>query len=65
MQDFSTVDGILTAGLFLYTGADVVFAEQPIIDILSKFGVVAVMWYWLLDTKKLMNDQNKAFDERL
>ena len=65
MQDFSTVDGLLTAGLFLYTGTDILGTEGSFFDLLSKFGVVAVLWYWLLDTKKMMKDQTKAFEERL
>jgi len=39
-------DVLALSGLFLFTGAEVGI-ENTILEIISKFGVVAVLWYWL------------------
>lgn len=49
-------------GLFLFTGAEVGI-ESTIFEIISKFGVVAVLWFWLKDMKSQMRDQLNSFTE--
>lgn len=59
MENSTIVD--LTAGtaLLLFTGADGI--EGPIFDLISKFGVVAVLWFWLRDMKVQMDKQLTTF----
>ena len=47
-------------GLFLFTGAEVSI-EGAIFEIISKFGVVAVLWFWLREMKDQMKEQSKDF----
>ena len=64
MNDYhNAVDLIAGTGLFLFTGAEVAVSESTIFEILSKFGVIAVLWFWLKDLKKQMKDQLNIFDK--
>jgi len=47
-------------GLLLFTGAEVSI-EGAIFEIISKFGVVAVLWFWLREMKEQMKEQSKDF----
>jgi hypothetical protein len=60
MENGSIVD--LTAGTFLllFTSADVGI-DGSIFDLISKFGVVAVLWFWLRDMKIQMKEQLTTF----
>lgn len=60
--DSDIVDLTAAAGFLLFTGADV-GASDTIFEIISKFGVVAVLWYWLRDIKSQMKDQLIVFKE--
>ena len=42
-------DGLFGIGMLLLTGTDAFLNESTIFEILSKFGVIAVLWYWLKD----------------
>jgi hypothetical protein len=53
-------DMMALSGLFLFTGAEV-SVEGAIFEIISKFGVVAVLWFWLREMKEQMKDQSKDF----
>ena len=48
------------SGLLLFTGAEV-SVEGAIFEIISKFGVVAVLWFWLREMKDQMKEQSKDF----
>lgn len=56
------VDVAAFSGLFLFTGAEVAI-ESTIFEIISKFGVVAVLWFWLKEMKEQMKVQSKDFYE--
>ena len=60
MENGTIVD--LTAGTFLllFTSADLGF-DASIFDLVGKFGVVAVLWFWLRDMKIQMKDQLTTF----
>jgi hypothetical protein len=60
MDNNSLVDITAAAGLFLFTGAEVGI-ESTAFDIISKFGVVAVLWFWLRDMKIQMKEQLTTF----
>ena len=54
------IDVAAFSGLFLFTGAEVAI-ESTIFEIISKFGVVAVLWFWLKEMKEQMKIQSKDF----
>jgi hypothetical protein len=54
-------DGLFCSGLLFLTGTDVIMTESTIFEILSKFGVVAVLWYWLRDLKSQLKNQLTEF----
>lgn len=61
-KDFSIITDIATAaGLLLFTGADAALDQGTIFELLSKFGVVAVLWFWLKDLKSQLKGQIKEF----
>lgn len=49
-------------GLFLFTGADVGI-EGTILELISKAGVIAVLWFWLKHMKSQMKEQLQNFNE--
>lgn len=55
-------DGLLCTGLLLFTGSEMI-TESTIFEILSKFGVVAVLWYWLRDLKAQLKSQLSEFKD--
>lgn len=59
MENGTIVD--LTAGtaLLLFTGAETL--DGMVFDLISKFGVVAVLWFWLRDMKIQMDKQLTTF----
>jgi hypothetical protein len=60
MENNTVIDLTAAAGLFLFTGAEVGI-ESTIFEIISKFGVVAVLWFWLRDMKIQMKEQLTTF----
>lgn len=60
MDNNSLIDISAAAGLFLFTGAEVGI-ESTVFEVISKFGVVAVLWFWLRDMKIQMKDQLTTF----
>jgi hypothetical protein len=54
------VDVAAFSGLFLFTGEEVAIVST-IFEIISKFGVVAVLWYCLKEMKEQMKVQSKDF----
>jgi hypothetical protein len=60
-MDKSLIPDVLAiSGLFLFTGAEVGI-ENTILEIISKFGVVAVLWYWLQNMKTQIKEQMTHF----
>jgi hypothetical protein len=53
-------DVLALSGLFLFTGAEV-GVENAILEIISKFGVVAVLWFWLQNMKTQIKEQMTHF----
>jgi hypothetical protein len=62
MLNLDIADSLAAGGLLLFTGADIT-ATDSIIEIISKFGVVAVLWYWLKDMKSQMKTLTVTFDK--
>lgn len=60
-MDAGYVDGIVGGSFLFLTGAEVV-ASDTVIELLSKFGVIAVLWYWLKDMKDRVSELLKTFD---
>ena len=54
-------DGLFGIGMLLLTGTDAFLNESTIFEILSKFGVIAVLWYWLKDLKEQLKQQLGEF----
>jgi hypothetical protein len=49
-------------GLLLFTGTEALLDNSSsIIELLSKFGVIAVLWYWLKDLKDQLKSQLTEF----
>jgi hypothetical protein len=60
-MDKSIIPDVLAlSGLFLFTGAEVSI-ENTVFEIISKFGVVAVLWYWLQNMKGQIKEQMEHF----
>ena len=60
-MDKSVIPDIMAlSGLLLFTGAELSI-ESAIFEIISKFGVVAVLWFWLKEMKAQMKEQSKDF----
>jgi hypothetical protein len=60
-MDKSVIPDIMAlSGLLLFTGAELSI-EGAIFEIISKFGVVAVLWFWLKEMKEQMKEQSKDF----
>jgi hypothetical protein len=54
-------DALFGVGILFLTGTDAFLTESTIFEILSKFGVVAVLWYWLKDLKNQLKEQLGEF----
>lgn len=59
MSHHGMVDVVSGAALLLFTGG--IISEVEIIKIISSFGVPAVLYFWLRDTKEQMKDLNATF----
>jgi hypothetical protein len=65
MTHSSIIDLVAAPTLLLFTGADVLMGDLNVLDIISKFGVVAVIWYMYQETKKQAAKQELLFDKKL
>jgi hypothetical protein len=61
LNDFA--DSMVGTTLLLFTGAEVV-SSNTAIELITKLGVIAVLWFWLRDLKKQMKDQLDSFEKR-
>lgn len=57
-------DATIGTVLFLFTGAELGI-ENEILKIISNFGVVAVLWFWLADLRKQMKDLREEHKEQV
>lgn len=48
--------------LFLFAGAETISIDTTF-EIISKFGVVAVLWFWLKDIRKQMKEQLLTYEK--
>lgn len=58
------VDGIVGSSLLLFTGTEAAMDGGSILELISKFGVVAVLWFWLKDMRKQIKEQSDKSEER-
>jgi hypothetical protein len=63
MDNHSIADGVAAVGLFLFTGVETLGVENIFFEVISKFGVVAVLWFWLRDMKQQMKEMLLTFDK--
>jgi hypothetical protein len=56
-------DATIGTVLFLFTGAELGI-ENEILKIISNFGVVAVLWFWLTDLRKQMKELREENKEQ-
>lgn len=59
----NVTDIVAGACLLGFTGTELIGGDLALIEIISKFGVVAVLWFWLRDLKKQLKDQLLTFDK--
>lgn len=56
-------DATIGTVLFLFTGAELGI-ENEILKIVSNFGVVAILWFWLTDLRKQMKELREENKEQ-
>lgn len=56
------IDASAGAGLLLFTGAEI-SSTSGIMEIISNFGVIAVLWFWLQSMKSQMAEQLKTYEK--
>lgn len=49
---------LIGTSLLMLTGADIL-SNEGLLEIISKLGVVAVLWMWLKDMKKQLKEQQE------
>jgi len=54
-------DGLAGVGLLAFTMGETLFSGEGILELLTKFGTLAVLWFWLRDTKEQMQKQADNF----
>jgi hypothetical protein len=65
MADFNIVDGLVAGSLLLFTGTETaVDTSGSALELISKFGVIAVLWFWLRDMRKQIAEQTIKSDAR-
>jgi hypothetical protein len=57
-------DATVGTVLFLFTGAEIGI-EGEVFKIISNFGVIAVLWFWLKDMRKQMNDLREEHKDQI
>lgn len=57
-------DSLLAGGMVLLTGLDV-GVDSGILDIISKLGVIAVLWFWIRDMKSQITTQMDSNDKKI
>ena len=59
MTTHGIVDVASGFGLFLFTGG--IISEYEILQAIGSMGVPAILYFWLVDTKKQMKELNETF----
>ncbi|NDD83708.1 hypothetical protein EBZ38_05410 [bacterium] len=57
-------DAAVGSFLLMFTGAELGI-ENEILKILSNFGVIAVLWFWLKDMRKQMKELREEHKEQV
>jgi 4-hydroxybenzoate polyprenyltransferase len=57
-------DGLVGTFLLMFTGAELGI-ENEILKIISNFGVIAVLWFWLKDMRNQMKDLREEHKEQV
>lgn len=63
-MDSNITDFVVGSTFLLFTGADLGI-ENNILEIISKFGVIAVLWFWLKDMRRQMKDLREEHKEQV
>lgn len=57
-------DAMVGSFLLMFTGAEIGI-ETEVFKIISNLGVIAVLWFWLKDMRKQMNDLRSEHKEQV
>jgi hypothetical protein len=63
-MDSNITDLAVGSVFLLFTGADLGI-ESNILEIISKFGVIAVLWFWLKDMRRQMKELREEHKEQV
>lgn len=63
-MDSNITDLAVGSFFLLFTGADLGI-ESNILEIISKFGVIAVLWFWLKDMRRQMKELRDEHKEQV
>lgn len=63
-MDSNITDLAVGSVFLLFTGADL-GVESNILEIISKFGVIAVLWFWLKDMRRQMKELRDEHKEQV
>ena len=63
-MDSNITDLAVGSVFLLFTGADLGI-ENNILEIISKFGVIAVLWFWLKDMRRQMKELREEHKEQV
>lgn len=62
MDNGNIVDIAVGAVFLLFTGTESLTIDSQILEIISKFGVIAVLWFWLRDMRSQIRIMSKSFE---
>lgn len=62
MDNGNLVDIAVGAVFLLFTGTESLTIDSQILEIISKFGVIAVLWFWLRDMRSQIRVMSKSFE---
>jgi hypothetical protein len=64
MAHLDIVDGLVGGSFLLLTGTEVALDPGSMLEVLSKFGMIGILWFWLKDMRKQIDQQTIKFEER-
>ena len=64
MASIDIIDGLVGSGFLLFTGTEAVVDGGTALELISKFGVVGVLWFWLKDMRKQIQEQTTKSEIR-
>ena len=62
MDNGNVVDIAVGAIFLFFTGTESLTIDSQILEIISKFGVIAVLWFWLRDMRSQIRVMSKSFE---